>query len=64
MRSPIAPFFIQHKDLFFSQRDELALTLMLLYEKLQVGTKSFWWPMIAALPADPGPLSATFLRAC
>jgi len=28
-----------------------ALVLLLLYEKLEKGRDSFWWPMIQALPA-------------
>jgi hypothetical protein len=41
----------------FSDRDQLALVLLLLYEKLEIGRSSFWWPMIEALPSDPGAAS-------
>ena len=55
--SSIAHVFRKHKDVLFSSRDELALTLLILYEKLDQGDGSFWKPMIDILPADPGAAS-------
>lgn len=43
--------------MLFSDRDEMALTLLLLYEKFDRGKASPWMPMICALPADPGAAS-------
>ncbi|EKX44656.1 hypothetical protein GUITHDRAFT_109433 [Guillardia theta CCMP2712] len=57
MASSIAHVFRKHKDVLFSSRDELALTLLILYEKLDQGNASFWKPMIDILPADPGAAS-------
>jgi hypothetical protein len=57
LASPIAGVFQQHCDVLFSERDELALTLLLLYEKLERGDASPWMPMIRALPSDPGAAS-------
>jgi len=57
LASPIAGVFKDNRDVLFSDRDELALTLLLLYEKLGRGEASPWLPMIRALPADPGAAS-------
>jgi hypothetical protein len=57
LASPIAGVFKEHHRVLFSDRDELALTLLLLYEKLERGQASPWMPMIRALPADPGAAS-------
>ena len=54
LKSEISAVFRRHREALFSERDELALSLLLLYEKLENGRDSFWWPMIAALPSDPG----------
>jgi hypothetical protein len=54
LKSEISAVFRLHREALFSDRDELALTLLLLFEKLEKGRESFWWPMVAALPADPG----------
>ena len=54
LKSNIGGIFRQYQEQLFSDRDELALAFLLLYEKLELGRKSFWWPMIAALPKDPG----------
>jgi histone-lysine N-methyltransferase SETD3 len=53
LASPIASVFKENRDVLFSERDELALTLLLLYEKLERGDASPWMPMIRALPAQP-----------
>ncbi|KAJ1488811.1 hypothetical protein T484DRAFT_1886782, partial [Baffinella frigidus] len=52
-----APVFKKHRRVLFSHPDQHALVLLLLYEKLENGRDSFWWPMIEALPADPGAAS-------
>ena len=57
LASPIAGIFKEHRQTLFSDRDELALTLLLLYEKLERGEASPWGPMIRALPEDPGAAS-------
>jgi hypothetical protein len=54
LKSEIGSIFRLYRETLFSDRDELAITLLLLFEKLEKGRESFWWPMIAALPADPG----------
>ena len=57
LASPIAVVFKENRHVLFSERDEMALTLLLLYEKLDRGEASPWMPMIRALPADPGAAS-------
>ena len=57
LASPIAGVFKENRQVLFSDRDELALTLLLLYEKLDRGDASPWAPMIRALPSDPGAAS-------
>ena len=54
LASPIARVFQENQQVLFSERDELALTLLLLYEKLQRAEASPWRCMIRALPSDPG----------
>jgi len=46
--------FREHRAELFSDRDELALSLLIMYEKLDGGRDSFWRPMINSLPKSPG----------
>lgn len=46
--------FREYRGELFSDRDELALSLFIMYEKLDGGRESFWRPMVQSLPKDPG----------